>query len=287
MRRQRPIRSIDFSGLPQARRWHIRRKGAPERLPDHLPLIKRRRVFIDGDEGSAPGAIQSMTTLASTTAMTAHLRQRLHHGVEVAPSVSYSILGIRLRRIEVHPDRQQRGTQLLGSPGNAGIDGLEAPDGFVVRHKLRGASAPCSLDLDLYLRIPDQVLNVCCRPPMMGNDPQHIAVESIAHGYSASLAGPASDRFEKSAWISGVAGAQQPSRIDQTYLHESHQPPLHWAYAVESSLGATRILGKSRHSARGRSGMTGSRAPGLTARGKVVAPAGFEATPTNPRIMLC
>jgi hypothetical protein len=89
MRRQRPIRSIDFSGLPQARRWHIRRKGAPERLPDHLPLIKRRRVFIDGDEGSAPGAIQSMTTLASTTAMTAHLRQRLHHGVEVAPSVSY------------------------------------------------------------------------------------------------------------------------------------------------------------------------------------------------------
>jgi hypothetical protein len=28
---------------------------------------------MDGDEGSAPGAIQSMTTLASTTGMRAHV----------------------------------------------------------------------------------------------------------------------------------------------------------------------------------------------------------------------
>src|SRR5450759_1800138 len=36
---------------------------------------RRRRVAIDGDVGSAPGAIQSITTLASTTAMTHHLLQ--------------------------------------------------------------------------------------------------------------------------------------------------------------------------------------------------------------------
>jgi hypothetical protein len=40
-----------------------------------FPRVSRSRVFIDIDVGLAPGAIQSMTTLASTTAMTADLFQ--------------------------------------------------------------------------------------------------------------------------------------------------------------------------------------------------------------------
>ena len=137
--------------------------------------------------------------------------------------------GVSLSRIQVHPDGQRRCCQQLGSTGDARIEGIEAQDGVIVRHNLRGACAPCSHDLDSYLRIGDQVLNVRGRVPVMGDDPEHIAVESIADGCPAWLPGLASYRLEKNAWISGVARAQNLSRIDQTYLQESHQPPLHGA----------------------------------------------------------